>query len=92
MIDETYAVFAAWDFGSSKKENLDRLRRENFIGTSTAARLRDFIFVLNRRFDPNDRDRPLVRLAQSGCPIEEMEANSALAHDSRRIFASRFPS
>jgi Putative inner membrane protein (DUF1819) len=71
MINETYAVFAAWDFGSSKKENLDRLRRENFIGTSTAARLRDFIFVLNRRFDPNDRDRPLVRLAQSGCPIEE---------------------
>ena len=30
MFDETYAVFAAWDFGSSKKENLDRLRRENF--------------------------------------------------------------
>jgi Putative inner membrane protein (DUF1819) len=71
MIDETYAVFAAWDFGSSKKENLDRLRRENFIGTSTAARLRDFIFVLNRRFDPNDRDRALVLLAQRGCPIEE---------------------
>jgi hypothetical protein len=71
MINETYAVFAAWDSGSSKKDNLDRLRRENFIGTSTAARLRDFIFVLNRRFDPNDRDRALVRLAQSGCPIEE---------------------
>ena len=26
MIDETYAVFAEWDFGSSKKENLERLR------------------------------------------------------------------
>jgi hypothetical protein len=35
MIDETYAVFAAWDFASSKKENLDRLRHENFIGAST---------------------------------------------------------
>ncbi|CAH0356371.1 BrxA family protein [Sphingobium sp. CECT 9361] len=71
MIDETYAVFAAWDFGLSKKENLERLRRENFIGVRTAARLRDFIFVLNRRFDPNDRDRALVLLARSGCPIEE---------------------
>ena len=71
MIDETYAVFAAWDFGSSKKENLERLRRENFIGVRTAARLRDFIFVLNRRFDPSDRDRALVLLAKSGCPIEE---------------------
>ena len=59
MIDETYAVLAAWDFESGKKENLDRLRRENFIGARTAARLRDFIFVLNRRFDPNDRDRAL---------------------------------
>lgn len=71
MIDETYAVFAAWDFRSTKKDNLERLRRENFIGVRTAARLRDFIFVLNRRFDPNGRDRVLVRLAQSGCPLEE---------------------
>ena len=71
MIEETYAVFAAWDFGSSKKENLERLRSENFIGVRTAARLRDFIFVLNRRFDPSDRDRALVLLAKSGCPIEE---------------------
>lgn len=71
MVDETYAVFAAWDFGSTKKDNLERLRRENFIGVRTAARLRDFIFVLNRRFDPNNRDRALVRLAQSGCSVEE---------------------
>ena len=67
MIDETYAVFAEWDFGCSKKENLERLRRENFIGTSTAARLRDFIFVLNRRFDPGNRDRALALLAKHRC-------------------------
>ena len=71
MIGETYAVFAEWDFGHSKKDNLERLRRDTFIGAPTAARLRDFIFVLNRRFDPNDRDRPLVQLAKSRCPIEE---------------------
>jgi len=71
MIDETYAVFAAWDCGSSKKENLDRLRRENFIGASTTTWLRDIAKVLNRRFDPVDRDRALVLLAKNGCPIEE---------------------
>jgi len=35
MINETYAVFAAWDFTRSKRENLDRLREENFIGASS---------------------------------------------------------
>ena len=71
MIDETYAVFAAWDFVLSKRENLDRLRRENFIGASTTTWLRDVAKVLNRRFDPNGRDRPLALLAKSGCPIDE---------------------
>ncbi len=34
MIEETYAVFAAWDFERTKRENLDRLREENFIGAA----------------------------------------------------------
>ena len=74
MIDETYAVFAAWDFASSKKENLDRLRQQNFIGANTTTWLRDVAKVLNRRFDPNARDRALVLLADgetlavAGCP------------------------
>jgi hypothetical protein len=71
MIDETYAVFAAWDFTRSKRENLDRLREENFIGASTATWLRDVAKVLNRRFDPAERDRGLVVLAKSGCGLEE---------------------
>jgi hypothetical protein len=71
MISETYAVFAAWDFAHSKRENLDRLRHDNFIGASSATWLRDVAKVLNRRFDPEKRDRPLVALAQSGCDLEE---------------------
>ena len=51
MVEETYAVFAAWDFDRSKRENLDRLREENFIGASSATWLRDVAKVLNRRFD-----------------------------------------
>ena len=70
MIAETYAVFAAWDFTHSKRENLDRLRAENFIGAGTATWLRDVAKVMNRRFDPEGRDRPLVMLAKSGCDLE----------------------
>lgn len=71
MIEETYAVFTAWDFERSKRENLDRLRDENFIGASSATWLRDVAKVLNRRFDPAGRDRPLVVLAKRGLPVEE---------------------
>lgn len=71
MIDETYAVFAGWDFERSKRENLNRLRDANFIGASSATWLRDVAWVLNRRFDPAGRDRPLVVLAKHGLPVEE---------------------
>src|SRR6266446_4093845 len=71
MIEETYAVFAAWDFARTKRENLDRLREENFIGASTTTWLRDVAKVLNRRFDPEGRDRALVTLAKTGWRLEE---------------------
>jgi hypothetical protein len=70
MVDETYATFAQWDLSRSKRENLDRLRLENFIGARSAAWLRDVAKVLNRRFDPDRRDRPLVILAQNACALE----------------------
>jgi hypothetical protein len=71
MIDETLAVFAAWDFARSKRANLDRLRNDNYIGASTSTWLRDVAKVLNRRFEPNERDRALVVLAKNGCDLEE---------------------
>ena len=71
LIDETYAVFARWDFAVRKSANLDRLREENYIGARAATWLRDVVFVLNRRFDPEGRDRALVLLAQGGCPLDE---------------------
>jgi hypothetical protein len=71
MIEETYAVFAAWNFEKSKRENLNRLREENFIGAKSATWLRDVAKVLNRRFDPGGRDRPLVILAKHGLPLDE---------------------
>ena len=70
LIDETYAVFARWDFELSKSANLELLREQNYIGARTGTWLRDVIFVLNRRFDPEGRDRALVLLAQGGCPPE----------------------
>lgn len=70
MIDETYAVLAAWDFARSKRENLDHLRDENFIGATSVTWLRDVAKVLNRRFDPHGRDRPLTVLAKRGLSID----------------------
>jgi hypothetical protein len=70
MIAETYAVFARWDLDHSKRQNLDRVRQENFIGAKSATWLRDVVKVLNRRFDPDGRDRPLVALAQNGCSLQ----------------------
>jgi hypothetical protein len=66
LIEETYAVFQAWDLQKSKAANLSRLRELNLVGARTESWLRDVRFVLSRRFDPAGRDRPLVELAQAG--------------------------
>ncbi len=71
MVEETYAVFRAWDFRRSKRQNFDWLRESNYIGARSATWLRDVIKVLNRRFDPDERDKPLVLLAQQECAMEE---------------------
>lgn len=71
LISETYAVFARWDFNRSKKENLDHLKADDFIGAGSANWLRDIGWVLNRRFDPAGRDRSLVMLAKNGCSLAE---------------------
>ncbi|MCP4384517.1 MAG: DUF1819 family protein [Hyphomicrobiales bacterium] len=71
MISETYEVLSRWDFEVSKKANLDRLRDENYIGASSSTWLRDVAKVLNRRLDPEGRDRPLAVLAKGGCALDE---------------------
>ena len=85
MIDETYAVFAAWDFALPSAKTLIAS-----VEKISSARARPLGFamlhkVLNRRFDPNGRDRALVVLAKERLPDRRMEADSALAHHARRI-------
>lgn len=65
LIDETYAVFRGWNFGLSKLENLRRVREENSIGGTSTHWARDVAKVINRRYDPAGRDRPLIELAQA---------------------------
>ena len=67
LIDETLAAFAQWDMDAPVGENLARMKEENWIGAASANWLRDVVFVLSRRFQPADRDRPLVELARAGC-------------------------
>ena len=70
LIDETYAVFRDWDYDKSRTENLRRVREDNTIGATSTHWARDVVKVINRRFDPVGRDRPLVDLAMAGCDRE----------------------
>lgn len=69
MIEETYAAFKAWDWSRSKRENLAWMRDESGLWGGSANWARDVYKVLNRRFDPFGRDRPLAELAQTGCEL-----------------------
>ena len=89
MLEETYQVFTRWDVAVSKRENLDHLREENYIGAASGTWLRDVALVLNRRYDPAGRDAALVILAKGGCPFDEWRPIAALAHDARRVPSSR---
>ena len=88
MIEETFAVFASWNFKKTKRENLDHLRHANTIGAKSDTWLRDVAKVLNRRFDPEGRDRSLVRLAQVGCDLESWKP-ALLWHMTRDEFLLR---
>ncbi len=67
LIEETYAVFRDWDYTISKQQNLKRVRQENTVGATSANWALNVAKVLNRRYDPAGRDRPLVNLAKAGC-------------------------
>ena len=70
MIEETHAVFRAWDFGQSREDNLREMIRTNLIGAASETWLRDVYKVLHRRFDPNGRDRALVILAKADVSLD----------------------
>jgi hypothetical protein len=66
LINETYTVFRDWNYSLSRLDNLRSVREENSIGGTSIHWARDVAKVLNRRFDPAGRDRPLVELAKAG--------------------------
>jgi hypothetical protein len=70
LIEETYSIFRDWDYRVSKFENLRRVRDENTIGATSTNWALNVTKVMNRRFDPESRDRPLVELAKAGCDRE----------------------
>ena len=70
LVEETYSIFRDWDYRVSKFENLRRVRDENTIGATSTNWALNVTKVMNRRFDPEGRDRPLVELAKAGCDRE----------------------
>lgn len=67
LVDETFAAFRSWDFALSRQQNLHGMRDAKAFGSASAHWSHDVAKVLNRRFDPESRDRPLVELAKAGC-------------------------
>lgn len=70
LIAETYDLFRVWDLDQSKRENLVALTSGSLAVTGSSTWRRDVAKVVNRRFDPVGRDRPLVELAQGGCRLD----------------------
>ena len=70
LVPETYQGFQHWDFGQDRRSNITRLKELNVFGAQSTNWLRDLGKVLNRRFEPNGRDRPLVRMAQADVDME----------------------
>ncbi len=70
LIDETYAAFKSWDFSCSKSDNLRQIRENGVLPSTSSNWIRDVSKVLNRRFDPSGRERPLVELAKADCDRE----------------------
>jgi hypothetical protein len=70
LIAETYDLFRVWDLTRSKRENLVALTSGSLSVTGSRTWRRDVAKVVNRRFDPASRDRPLVELAQGGCRLD----------------------
>jgi Putative inner membrane protein (DUF1819) len=68
LIEETYAAFREWDFALTKRENLAHMREMGVLGARANWSL-NVAKVINRRFDPAGRDRPLAELAQAGCDM-----------------------
>ena len=67
LIEETWTAFARWNLEVPGRENLARMRQENWVGAASENWLRDVAKVLRGRFRPTGPDRPLVELAQAGC-------------------------
>ena len=67
LIEETYVTFQYWDYHRSKSDNLRTIAASGALPWTSNHWLRDVSWVLNRRFDPSGRDRPLVELAKAGC-------------------------
>jgi hypothetical protein len=69
LIDETFIAFQRWNLNESLSKNLSTLEEENPFGAKSERWMREVTRTLSTRF----RDipiRPLVLLAQAGCPLD----------------------
>jgi len=70
LVEETYRVLACWDLAKSLRDNIATIRRDNPVGASNQAWLREVTATISNRFSGGDPVAPLVVLAKGGFPIE----------------------
>ncbi len=70
LVEETYRVLACWDLSRSLRDNITTIRRDNPVGASNQAWLREVTATISNRFSSGDPVAPLVVLARGNLPIE----------------------
>lgn len=70
LVEETYRILACWDVSVPLRQNLLRIRKQNPIGASNAAWLKEVVATMSNRFSSGDPIEPLVILAKGELSIE----------------------
>lgn len=71
FVETTYRAFSDWDMSVAPAGNLERIKATNSVGASSEGWLKQFIRVVNQRYDLAGRDRPLIELVQQGWHIDD---------------------
>lgn len=69
-VEESYAIFQAWDFDKSAEHNLEEVRQADVMGNASGYSQDAFLSAIKRRFEFAGRDRPLVELAKQGVSFD----------------------
>ncbi|RME21861.1 MAG: DUF1819 family protein [Deltaproteobacteria bacterium] len=69
-VEESYAVFQAWDFDKNPEENFETILQNDVMGNASGYSQKAFLSAIKRRFDFTGADRALVEMAKRGVSFD----------------------